>query len=882
MREKGLSKKEVDEKLKTYGFNEIEDVSKLSPLKIILRAVRGNVVIYLLLVAVLLSFIIGKSITAYATLAIIVLVIFTTFIQEYRAEKAVQALRGLVIPTSIVIRNGREQKVFSREIVPGDMIILRGGERVPADCVLVEERNILADESILTGESKEIAKRAARDNKDIDRSTMLYMGSFIISGRGIARVLHTGMNTQFGKIAGLISRTEKELPLQKKINNISRYMIIIGISAALLTGVLMTLRLQSIDYESLLEIALLVIAVAIASFPEGFPVVLTTALSLGAYRMAHRNAIVNRMSIIETLGEATVICSDKTGTITKGEMTVKKAFLDNALFEVTGAGYSADGEFRHDGKKVDLKKDPVGNMLLKVAVNCNDARIYRSGEDSIYQVIGTPTEAALMIMATKANMFGDDLQYQRIEEIPFSSKRKIMSVICRTREGNFVYAKGALEFLMKKCTRIHRSNGIFTLTEAERERILKENRKMNNSAFRTLGFAYKKFDSYSKKPEIDRAEENLIFLGFAGMEDPPREEVPEAILICRKAGIDVKMITGDNRETALAIARQIGLGNAIMNGEEIDKLTDNELSRTVIKINIFARVAPEHKLRIVKALKANGEVVAMTGDGVNDAPALKEAHIGIAMGKNGTDVSRSVADLVLKDDNFATIVSAVDEGRTVFNNIKKFSSYQLSCSHAELFIIIMGVLLAPLLGWQVPLLLGIQILFMNIVTDDFPAITLSFNPSSRDIMDARPRKDRSIITKPIIALMIFSGLIMGLLALASYLISFNLLGASHETARTVALMTLILLEIGNAFNFRSFRKYTISRSPLVNKYLFYASVISIIATLIIIYTPLNRIFETVPIGLNYWLVALGLTALMIVIYDVLKMLNRKKQFIRLV
>ncbi len=879
----GLSKKEAEEKRKIYGFNEIEDVSKLSPAKIILRTIKGNVVIYLLAVAVLLSFIVGKSITAYATLAIIIIVIATTFMQEYRAERAVVALKGLVIPISIVIREGREQKVVSREIVPGDIIVLRGGERVPADCVLIEERGILADESVLTGESKEVAKRAGKNDKDIDKGTMLFMGSFIVNGRGVARVIHTGMNTQFGKIAGMISRTEKELPLQKKVNAISKYMIIAGISVAIFTGLLMALRLESINYDSLLEIVILVIAVAIASFPEGFPVVLTTALSVGAYRMAHRNAIVNRMSIIETLGEATVICSDKTGTITKGEMTVKKVFLDNTLFEVTGAGYSADGEFRNNGRKVEIKKDNVGNMLLKVAINCNDAKIYRSGEDSIYQIIGTPTEAALLIMAAKANMFIDDLQYQRIEEIPFNSKRKMMSVLYKTKEGNYIYTKGAVEYLLNKCTKIQRSNGVFTLTSMERKRIAGENRKMNNSSFRTLGFAYRKIDSYSKSPKLNGAEENnLTFLGFAGMEDPPREEIREAILICRKAGIDVKMITGDNRETALAIARQIGLGNNIMNGDEIDKITDDELSRIVKKINIFARVSPEHKLRIVRALKSNGEIVAMTGDGVNDAPALKEAHIGIAMGKNGTDVSRSVADLVLKDDNFATIVSAVDEGRTAFNNIRKFSSYQLSCNHAELLVILLGVILAPLLGWQVPLLLGIQILFMNIITDDFPAITLSFNPSSRDIMNVMPRKDRSIITRPIIVLMIFSGLIMGLFTLASYLISFNFLGASHETARTVALMTLILLEIGNAFNFRSFRKYTLSRSPLVNKFLFYASAISIIATLLIIYTPLNRIFETIPIGINYWLVALGLTALMVIIYDVLKTINNRRHFLRLV
>lgn len=877
--QKGLGEAEVDERRKNSGYNDIEDSSRVTPMQMILRTIKNNYVIYLLLVAATLSFFIGKSITGWVIIGTIIAVITTSFVQEYRAERAVEALKDLVIPTSIVIRNGKELMIPSREIVVDDIIVLRSGERVPADCVLLEEKNISVDESILTGESKEVKKRIINNKSDDSKECQLFMGSYITNGRGIGRVTHIGMNTQFGKIAGLISKTQKELPLQKKINVITKKIIILGLVFSILTGLIMFFRMTSINSDGLIEIALLIIAISVASFPEGFPVVLTTALSVGAYRMARKNAIVNRMSIIETLGEATVICSDKTGTITKGEMTVRKMFFDNTNFDVGGVGYNSEGEFKHDNKKIDIRKEEVGMMIMKSAVYCNDARISRTGDDGNYGVIGTPTEGAMMIMAAKAGLFIEDLDHKRIEEIPFNSTRKIMSVVCKNKEGTYLYSKGAVEYLIKKCTKIQRSNGLFTLREADKELLLLENKKMNNSALRTIGLAYKKFSGKN----LEGAEEELIFLGIVGMEDPPRAEVAEAIKTCLRAGITVKMITGDNRETALAIAKQVGLGNNIVTGDELERTTDSELKQLVKKISIFARVTPEHKLRIVRALKANGEVVAMTGDGVNDAPALKEAHIGIAMGKGGTDVSRSVSDLILKDDNFVTIVSAIDEGRTVFKNIRKFASYQIACTQSELSILFLGVLLAPILGWGVPILLGIQILFMNIVTSDIPAVTLALNPSSKDNMDLPPRKreEGAIITPNFMKLIVFSGIIMALLTLASYYLSFNILSSSHKEAQTVALITLIFVEIGNAFNFRSFRKGVIGRSLWVNKYLFLASIISIIATIIIIYTPLNNPFSTIPISAKFWALALALTLAIIIIYDVLKYFNKKKNFIEL-
>jgi len=876
MENRGLTEKESKKRLETYGTNEIKDNLVISPIRILFRQVKKNFVIYLLFVAMILSFFVGKNITAYAILAVIFLVIFTGFIQEYRAEKAIKSLKSMLMLISIVIRDGKEKEIFSKEIVPGDIILLRNGEKVPADCIVIEEKEILVNESILTGESKEVEKIVAKSEKDYSEKNTLYMGSFIVNGKCLAKVIHTGMNTKFGNIASMISTAEKELPLQNKINKISKYMVIVAIIFSVLTGLFMILG-KSPSENIYIEAFILMIALAVSAFPEGLPVVLTTSLASGVHKMAQKNAIVNRMSIIETLGETTVICSDKTGTITKGEMTVKKIFQNNQLVEVSGAGYEGNGDFLIHNRKINLKKENVLNDLVKCAVLCNDSRIERTGEDKIFHIIGTPTEASLLVMAAKADIYQEDMKYKRVEEIPFNSERKIMSVLCKSDEGNFVYSKGALEFLLKKCKYIQRNDGVFTLAERERKNILEANKEMTSDCLRTLAFAYKQVKTFSK----DHFEEELIFLGLVGMEDPPREEVKESILLCMRAGIKVKMITGDNRETALAISKRIGLRGRVIEGEDLDKMTEIELSKIVSEIVIFARVKPEHKLMIVKALKINGEIVTMTGDGVNDAPALKEAHIGVAMGKNGTDVSREVADLILKDDNFATIVIAIREGRTIFKNIRKFVAYQLSCNYSELMILFIGVLLAPFFGWQIPLLLALQILFMNLVTDDLPAITLALTPSSQDIMEEKPRKKKEILNKSLIIWLAIAGTSMAIITLFVFFLSFNILHQSITFARTTALLSLIGLEIANAYNFMSFRHKVSFESLRINKYLFYASIASIIATIAVIYTPLNKVFGTVPIGVMGWIIGIVSAVVIILIFNLLKGLNEKKNFLKL-
>ncbi|MFH1801504.1 MAG: cation-transporting P-type ATPase [archaeon] len=875
---RGLDKKEAEKILQEHGYNEIRDINKISPFKILLRQIKNNFIIYFLAVAVIISFLVEKYATGYAIIAVIVLVVSIGFVQEYKAERAISALKEMIVPVSIAIRDRKETEVLTRELVPGDILILRNGEKVPADCIILEETGLLVNESILTGESKEVRKFAVKKEQDYKEKNQLFTGSFIVNGKCTAKIINTGMLTKFGKIAGMISTAEKELLLQKKINKISKYMAAIGISLSVLTGILILLQSKIITSEVLVSILILTIAIAVSSFPEGFPVALITSLSIGTYRMAKKNAIVNRMSIIETLGETTVICSDKTGTITTGEMTTKEIYTGQRKYSVSGIGYKADGDFFLDNKKIKIDKEKNLQLLLKTAVLCNDAEISRTGEDNIHYVIGAPTEGALLIAGAKAKLFRGEIKHSREKEIPFSSERKIMTVLCKEGKNETIYSKGAFEILIEKCKHIQKENGVFKMLKKDREIFEDINRQMTSRSLRVIAFAYRNLKESHREKNL---EEELIFIGIVGIEDPPRKEVKMAIEICRKAGIKVKMITGDNKETAIAIAKQINLDKGkIIDGKEIDSMTDEQLAKAVKEIVIYARVNPEHKLRIVKAFKENGEIITMTGDGVNDAPALKEAHIGIAMGKNGTDVSRSVADLTLKDDNFATIVDAIREGRTIFNNIRKFITYQISCNYAELMIIITGVALAPLFGWPIPLLLALQILFMNLVTDNLPAITLGLNPSSEDIMEEKPRKKSELLNKKLFKIIIFTGTIMSLLTLAVFYISFNRLGDNVEHARTTALTALIFLEIGGAFTFRSFRKGVFNRSPFINKYLFFASLISILATIIIIFTPLNRIFETAHITAVGWAVAISLSLFFVFVFDVLKKINNKKHFWR--
>ncbi|MBI4152811.1 cation-transporting P-type ATPase [Candidatus Woesearchaeota archaeon] len=887
MEKRGLSEAEAKRKLAQFGPNEITDISKTTAIRILLRQVKNNFIVYLLLGAVLISFFVGKTITAYVIFCVIIMVVGLGFVQEYKADKAIKALKKMILPFSLVIRDGKEKDVLSSVLVPGDLLLLRSGERIPADCLVLEETSLSINEALLTGEAKEVRKEAAKDGLKPAEQNLLFMGSFIVNGKCLARVQHTGMCTHFGNIAKMISTTEKELPLQQKVNKIAKYMALVAVIVSLLTGLLMVLQAEALTSEFLVSVLILVIALSVSAFPEGLPVVLITALAFGARRMAKQNAIVNRMSIIETLGETTVICSDKTGTITAGEMTVRKIVIDRKDIDVEGIGYAAAGRFLLEKKEIHPLSDPTLLLLLKTAVLCNDSRIELEGETQVYRGGGLPTEIALLILAAKAGIVKENVRYTRLKEIPFSSERKMMSVLCELEKKNAVFVKGAPEVVLDHCTFIRKQNKIVPLSSAEKKGILNANRMMTSKTLRTLAFATKDLSVGERTKKRNSGvqdgelENDLIFLGLTGMEDPPRAGVKEAIMLCQHAGIEIKMITGDNKETALAIAREINLSGEVLEGHELEKLSPAELRKVIRNIAIFARVKPEHKLQIVKALKSRGEIVTMTGDGVNDAPALKEAHIGVAMGRNGTDVSREAADLILKDDNFITMVSAIEEGRRIFRNIRKFVTYQLSCNLTELLVLFCGVLLSPLLGWQIPLLLALQILFINLVTDNLPAITLGLNPSSADVMSEKPRRKAELLSKNLFVLLFFTGILIALFVLAVFYLSFNVFQESIGTARTTALVSLILLEIASAFNFRSFRKGVFTRSLFANRPLVFASLISLAATVVVIYTPLQVIFETTALSLGNWATAVFLALLLVLIFDILKRINNKTKFIDL-
>ncbi len=863
---KGLSKAEVNHAFRTFGPNEIHEVKPVTIWDILIRQVKGNFIVYLLTFATIIAFLVGDGVTGVALVFDIFVLIFVSFLQEYRAEKVTASLRSLLVPVSTVVREGKEEQIPSREIVPGDILVLRSGERVPADASILSESNLAVNESILTGESREVEKKVWTEGVSESNETTIFAGSFLVGGRCVAKVIKTGMTTKFGGITRLITTAQKVLPLQEKVNKIAKVMTAVAIVASGATGLLILVRADSFTMATFSSILILIIALCVSAFPEGFPVVLVTTLAAGMNRMAKRNAIVNRMSVIETLGETTVICTDKTGTITKGEMTVQKVVLGKRVIEVGGIGYEVDGELMTGGRKVGVGDDPSFERLLRCTVLCNDTRIKKDEKGKLYEVLGTPTEGAILVAAAKAGVFREDIKSKRISEVPFSSERKMMSVLCQEGTRNVVYLKGALEKVLARSTFVEEVGKVVALDRSKKRKILTEAKKLGDEGNRLLGFAYKVLSPDKKNYD----EDGLLFLGFMAMTDPPKEGVAEAVELAEKAGIAIKMITGDVKETAMAVAKEIGLSGEVVTGDELDALTDEQLRYNIGSFGIFARVRPEHKVRIVKALKKKGEIVTMTGDGVNDAPALKEAHIGVAMGISGTDVSRSVADLTLKDDNFATIVAAIKEGRTIFNNIRKFVSYQLSCNVSELMVLFFGVLLAPLVGWQVPVLLALQILFMNLVTDDLPAITLGLNRSSNDVMETPPRRKASILNKPLMGLVVFTGFVKASLVLGGLFVTVWIFHFGVDLARTTALVTLIFLELGGAFVFRSFRYKVLNRSVFVNGYLFVASLISIAATLFIVYTPASIIFKTVPLGIVSWVMILGEMFLFVALYDFLK------------
>ncbi|MCS7123249.1 MAG: calcium-transporting P-type ATPase, PMR1-type [Candidatus Aenigmarchaeota archaeon] len=849
--ENGLSEGEAEKRIEKFGLNEIREVKEVEIIPILIRQLKSYFIL-ILLCATLLSFIMGKGLEAFTILSLILLSIFLGFIQEYRAERAVHALKKFFVPKTRVIRSGLIKEIPANKLVPGDVIVLQTGDRVPADARLIEVIDLQVDESILTGESIPVQKQLSviKEAALAERRNMVFMGTIVTYGRGKAVVVETGANTEIGRIAKLVEEKKEEIPLQIKLTQFIKWLAIfiffISISLFLL-GIL--------TGEKIMDMLLLVTTLAVAAVPEVLPTLITITLAIGVHNMAKNNAIVRKMSAVETLGCVTVICTDKTGTITSNEMTVKKIYISGKEIDVTGIGFKPFGNFKEKGKNIDVNKYEDIQLLLTISALCNDTKLIKEND---WYIVGDPTEGALTVLAAKANIWQEELnkKYPRIAELPFSSERKRMTTIHTINNEIFAYTKGAPESVINICKYILKDSKIKLLNRKEKELITNKVKEMAKNGLRVLALAYKKLTSEDFR--INIVEKDMVFVGLVGMYDPPRREVKEAIKICKQAGIKVIMLTGDHLLTAITIAKEIGLikkSEKTLTGEELDKLSDEELEKIVEDVLVYARVTPEHKLRIVKALKKRGHMVAVTGDGVNDAPALKFSDIGVAMGKKGTDVAKEASNIILVDDNFATIVKAVEEGRRIYGNIRKFIRYLLTINLSEIFL----VSITKLARLPLPLL-PIQVLWLNLVTDGPPALALTAEPRDPEVMKKKPRNPKHGVLHGMKLFLIAAGT----LALVTEIIAFIYylsIGSSIEKARTVTFTVGVMFQLFFAFNCRSEEKSIFSIGITSNKYLILGVFISILMQLLVIYTPfLQPIFGTVSLNIIDWLIIVGLSS----------------------
>lgn len=820
---KGLTEDEAKIRLAQYGQNTLMKKKKISPIKIFLEQF-NDFIIWVLLGATIISAFMGEKADSITIIIIVVTNAILGFVQEYKTEKSLEALKELASPTAKVIRNNEVKVINAEFLVPGDLIILENGDRIPADCVLVEGNSIVVDESLLTGESVGVEKNI------YGKKSGIYMGTILLKGKGIGRVTETGMNTEMGKIANMLDNIESEKsPLKKKLADLGKVLVILCGVVCLLVTVLGVLRGQDIY-----EMFLVGVSLAVAAIPEGMAAIVTVALALGVSRMLKRNALVRKLPAVETLGCTSVICSDKTGTLTQNNMTVEKMYFSDKLYDI------------RKGNNVSCEE------IKKAFVYCNDCNYDFSQQNFQKSIVGDPTEAALI----KA-FFNESIELKkflgksrRLYDIPFDSSRKMMSVVVLEGNKKRCYVKGAPERIIDRCKFILIDGKVQPFTSNYRKHVEKQVEDMSFEALRCIAAAYK-----DNNLENDKLEQDLIFIGVAGMKDPPRKEVKEAVLKCRRAGIRPIMITGDHKNTAYAIGKELNICrdvSQVVTGEELDNLNDKELSRKLNTATIFARVSPKHKLRIVKAFKKKNNIVAMTGDGVNDAPAVKEADIGIAMGISGTDVTKEASSMILLDDNFSTIVAAVEEGRIIYDNIRKFIRYLLSCNLGE----VVTMLLSSLLYLETPLL-PIQILFVNLATDGLPAIALGVDPPDKDIMTQEPRKkDESIFARGLKEKIVIRGLLIGVCTVLAFLAGKHY-GMDLQTSRTLALCTLIMSQLFHVFECRS-EHYSIFEMKLfTNMYLFGAVLVSIVMLLIILYIPFFQgVFHTVPLNLAQWTIVI--------------------------
>ncbi len=796
----------------------------------------------------------GESMTdTWVILFIVIMNAILGFIQEYRAEQAVEALKKMVSPQVLILRDNREMSIDSKYLVPGDIILLEAGSRIPSDARLIQAANLQIDEAALTGESRPVSKSLGLLPVDIgigDRINMVYMGTVVTDGRAVGVVTETGMNTEFGKIAGMVQAVEVEdPPLRQRMEKMGRQLALISIVLTVWVFII-GVFIHNINLEDMFMTA---VSLAVSAIPEGLPAVLTITLALGTARMARQKAIVRKLASVETLGSTTVICSDKTGTLTKNEMTVSRISNRGRVINVTGVGYDPTGEFLIENEVFNPINDKDINLLLRIGLLSNDSHL--QNDSGSWIVYGDPTEGALVVAAAKAGFNEETTRDKnpRIAENPFNSARKMMSTLHRIEDENLIgYVKGAPESIIEKSTKIFEDGNIRPITYEDREKILKIMQEMAGDALRVLAFAFKEFskDFPVENYNLTNAENELIYVGLVGMIDPPREEVPEAIQVCKTAGIRTVMVTGDHRLTAVAIAKEIGMINeekpeVVYTGSYVEGITDEQLDEIIEEARVFARVSPEHKMRIAQSLKRKGHVVAMTGDGVNDAPALKTADIGIAMGIKGTDVTKEASDMVLEDDNFATIVGAVEGGRHIYDNVTKYLRLMLAANFDEFI----EITIVTLLGLPVPFL-PIHILWINLVTDGLPAVALSIDPKNPDLMKYPPRSPQEGILSRFWRFIVFAALVDFISDFIPFLWTYASTG-SETRARAVAFTSIVFFEFFLAYQSRSETKHIFAmglKGWTENKMLFVSIVIGVVLQFMILYIPaLNSVFHVVPL-----------------------------------
>lgn len=902
--EQGLDEKQVQARREKYGPNELEERGIRSPLAV-LASQFTEIMVIVLLVAAAISFVIGETTDAIMIMIIVVLNAILGFTQEYRAEKAMAALKKLSVPTVKVRRGGQIKEVEATGLVPGDIVLFEAGDRVPADCRLIESVNLRAEEAALTGESvpvEKMTKGIDEENLPLgDRRNMLFMGTAVTYGRGTGVVVETGMKTELGNIADMLQDvTEEKTPLQRKMAELGKWLAIGAFVLVVIVFAVGVWRGGAIE-----EMFLTAVSLAVAAVPEGLPAVVTIALALGAQRMVKRNALIRRLPAVETLGSVTTICSDKTGTLTENRMTV-------TILDVAGTRMDLTTHMEHSGATLSKNEAPIVkpdhdiSLLLAGGALANDATLQPDDDSQGFHTIGDPTEGALVVASAQLGLWKEKLDqiFPRVSEVPFTSERKRMTTVHERssdvedaqdeaylallkslpEEKYVVFTKGAVDSLLQICDRVWNEGEIEPLNEDWQSRIEEANNNLAQEGMRVLGVAMRFLESAPESVDEDQLEQQEIFVGLTGMIDPPRSEVRGAVAECRTAGIRPVMITGDHPLTALHIARDLGIvqdedeqsdRQLVITGRQLAEMSVDDLDDVVDDVSAYARVSPEHKVKIVEALKNKGQIIAMTGDGVNDAPALKRSDIGVAMGITGTDVSKEASDMVLLDDNFATIVNAVEEGRTIYDNIRKFIKYTMSSNIGEIFV----MLVAPLLGLPIPLN-AIQILWINLVTDGLPGLALGIEPTAPDTMQRPPHPpNESVLARGLGTYMIWVGPLMGLVSLIPELLnSFTAVSYDKAVWSTMVFSTLALAQMGNALAIRSDKLTLFQIGIFTNPAMIGAVLLTFGLQMAVIYMPfLQNIFGTTALTLNQLLLSLGLSTIVFIMVELMKLIKQKIQ-----